>query len=153
MWTTKLWRNPLAFCFSYSEPSYLLGTLLAVIGSRPPWSQVARKLISPLPSPPFPPHSEIPTPWGFPELNAALLRWHRNTGLHVQNRYIQLLSQLQAHKLAIWSHFILLSTSSYLKRLSHQTRFAQQWHGWKKPWLLVTCLLLSRYFKISHGSS
>jgi hypothetical protein len=33
-------------------PFYLLGTLLAVIGSRPPWSQVARKLISPFPSPP-----------------------------------------------------------------------------------------------------
>jgi hypothetical protein len=31
---------------------YLLGTLLAVIGSRPPWSQVAHKLISPFPSPP-----------------------------------------------------------------------------------------------------
>ncbi len=47
---------------------YLLGTLLAVIGSRPPWSQVARKLISPFPSPP---HS-LPTPWGFPGLNVRL---------------------------------------------------------------------------------
>ncbi len=83
--------NPLAFCFSpYSFlplcfPStsfYLLGTLLVVIGSRPPWSQVARKLISPFPSPP---HSKIPTPWGFPELNASLLRRHRYTGLQVQN--------------------------------------------------------------------
>ncbi len=72
--TIQLWCNPLAFCFPFSNflfclPSislYLLGTLLAVIGSRPPRSQVARKLISPFP--PLP-HSKIPTPWGFPELN------------------------------------------------------------------------------------
>ncbi len=68
-------------CFP-STSFYLLGTLLAVIGSRPPWSQVARKLISPFPSPP---HSKFPTPWGIPELNAPLLRRHRNTGLQVQN--------------------------------------------------------------------
>ncbi len=37
---------------------------------RPPQSQVARKLISPFPhSTPYTPHSEILTPWGFPELN------------------------------------------------------------------------------------
>ncbi len=50
---------------------YLLGTLLAVIGSCPPRSQVARKLIiSPFPhSTPYTPHSEILTPWGFPKLN------------------------------------------------------------------------------------
>ncbi len=36
----------------------------------PPQSQVARKLISPFPhSTPYTPHSKIPTPWGFPELN------------------------------------------------------------------------------------
>jgi hypothetical protein len=42
-----------------------------VIGSRPPWSQVACKLISPFPSPP---HSKIPTSWGFPELNMRLAK-------------------------------------------------------------------------------
>ncbi len=54
---------------------YLLGTLLAVIGSRPPRFQVARKLISPFPSPsPYTPHSKILTPWGFPELNMHLTK-------------------------------------------------------------------------------
>jgi hypothetical protein len=49
---------------------YLLGTLLAMIGSCSPQSQVARKLISPFPFPtPYTPHSKILTPWGFPELN------------------------------------------------------------------------------------
>jgi hypothetical protein len=61
------------FCLPFIS-LYLLGTLLAVIGSRPPWSQVARKLISPFPSPP---HS-LPIPksrtWGFPELNAHLTK-------------------------------------------------------------------------------
>ncbi len=69
--------NSLAFCFPFLHPFcsffvslYLLGTLLAVIGSCPPRSQVARKLISPFPhSTPYTPHSEILTPWGFPELN------------------------------------------------------------------------------------
>jgi hypothetical protein len=77
-WTTQLWRIPLAFCFSLFSfllppfvSLYLLETLLAVIGSRPPWSQVARKLISPFPSPP---HSKIQTPWGFPELNMRLTK-------------------------------------------------------------------------------
>ncbi len=46
----------LLFSFTYLE------TLLAVIGSRPPWFQVARKLISPFPSPP---HS-LPTPKSRP---------------------------------------------------------------------------------------
>ncbi len=56
---------PLAFCFPLlipfaplSIPLYLLGTLLAVIGSHPPWSQVTRKLTSPFPTPS---HS-LPTP-------------------------------------------------------------------------------------------
>ncbi len=54
---------------------YLLGTLLAVIGSCPPRSQVARKLISPFPSPsPYTPLSKIPTPWGFPELNMHITK-------------------------------------------------------------------------------
>jgi hypothetical protein len=45
---------------------------------RSPWSQVARKLISPFPSLPIcspsAPHSEIPTPWGFPELMRPFTR-------------------------------------------------------------------------------
>jgi hypothetical protein len=54
---------PLSHSFlPLSFPFYLLGTLLAVIGSRPPWSQVARKLISPFPSPP---HS-LPIPKSRP---------------------------------------------------------------------------------------
>jgi hypothetical protein len=60
---------PLPFC-SPSVSLYLLGTLLAVIGSRPPRSQVARKLIFPFPSPyPYTPHSKFPTPWGLPDPN------------------------------------------------------------------------------------
>ncbi len=40
-----------------------LETLLAVIGSRPPRSQVTRKLTSPFLNPsPFPPHSKFPVP-------------------------------------------------------------------------------------------
>ncbi len=35
-----------------------------VVRSCPPWSQVARKLTS---LSPFPPHSDFPTPWGFPK--------------------------------------------------------------------------------------
>ncbi len=54
---------------------YLLGTLLAVIGSCPPRSQVARKLISPFLSPsPYTPLSKILTPWGFPELNMHITK-------------------------------------------------------------------------------
>jgi hypothetical protein len=68
---------------------YLLGTLLAVIGSCPPRSQVARKLISPFPSPsPYTPHSKIPTPWGFPELNMLLLRRHREPGSQDPEHYL-----------------------------------------------------------------
>jgi hypothetical protein len=63
---------PLPFPFTYLE------TLLGVIGSRPPWSQVARKLISPFPSLPhslpIPPLFRIPDPLGFPELNMRLTK-------------------------------------------------------------------------------
>jgi hypothetical protein len=62
-----------------------------VIGSRPPWSQVARKLISPFPSPP---HSKFPTPWGSPELNMRLTRTtsrirltRSGTNIHIRNCY------------------------------------------------------------------
>jgi hypothetical protein len=74
-------------CFYFPFASlYLLGTLLAVIGSRPPWSQVARKLISPFPSPPHSlPNPKSRPPWGFPSQMCALLRRHRKTGLQVQN--------------------------------------------------------------------
>jgi hypothetical protein len=48
---------PFLFPFTYLE------TLLAVIGSRPPWSQVTRKLTSPFLNPStFPPHSKFPVP-------------------------------------------------------------------------------------------
>ncbi len=64
-WTHIVAQSP-CFCFSlFPFPFaslYLLGTLLAVIGSRPPWSQVARKLISPFPSSP---HS-LPIPKSRP---------------------------------------------------------------------------------------
>ncbi len=45
-------------------PLYLLGTLLGVMRSRLPWSQVARKLTSPSPF-------QIPDPPGFPRTNCA----------------------------------------------------------------------------------
>ncbi len=53
---TSLCWFPLAPFFI---PLYLLGTLLAVIGSRPPWSPVIRKLTSPFSTPP---HSKFPAP-------------------------------------------------------------------------------------------
>ncbi len=60
---------------------YLLGTLLAVVGSRPPRSQVARKLIFLFPSPyPYTPHSKIPTPRGLPDPNIHSLGRHREPG-------------------------------------------------------------------------
>ncbi len=50
-------------------------------GSSPPRSQVARKLISPFPSPhPYTPHSKIPTPWGFLDPNIHLQRRHLEPG-------------------------------------------------------------------------
>jgi hypothetical protein len=72
---------PLLISFApFRFPFYLLGTLLAVIGSCPPWSQVAHKLISPFPSPPhslpIPSPIQNPDPLGFPELNM-----HPNTPL------------------------------------------------------------------------
>ncbi len=80
---------PLLFAFLFLIPlwspfvsPYLLGTLLAVIGSCPPRSQVASKLISPFPSPsPYTPLSKIPTPWGFPELNMHITKTTSRTWL------------------------------------------------------------------------
>ncbi len=52
-----MWRNPLAFLLPLADsllfPFTYLETLLAVIGSRPPWSQVTRKLTSPFSTPPY----------------------------------------------------------------------------------------------------
>jgi hypothetical protein len=45
--------HPSLLSFTYLE------TLLAVIGSRPPWSQVTRELTSPFSTPP---HSKFPVP-------------------------------------------------------------------------------------------
>ncbi len=72
---------PIPFCSPFIS-LYLLGTLLAVTGSSPPRSQVARKLISPFASPhPYTPHSKIPTPWGFPELNIHITKTTSRTWL------------------------------------------------------------------------
>jgi hypothetical protein len=46
---------PFLFPFTYLE------TLLAVIGSRPPWSQVTRKLTSPFSTLPIPSPFQIPS--------------------------------------------------------------------------------------------
>jgi hypothetical protein len=86
----QLQCNPLAFCFSLfpflfgplSFSLYLLGTLLAVIGSCPPRSQVAHKLISPFPSlSPYTPLSKIPAPWGFPAQNMHITKTTSQTWL------------------------------------------------------------------------
>ncbi len=76
--TPQLWRDPLVFCFPFLIPFCFLSTSLYLLGN-PPWcdripftfDQVARKLISRFPSPPY---SKIPTPWGFPELNMRLTK-------------------------------------------------------------------------------
>ncbi len=60
---------PLASLFYF--PLTYLETLLAVIGSRPPWSRVTRKL-----APPFstPPHSKFPVPRLIVRLTTATSR-------------------------------------------------------------------------------
>ncbi len=71
---------PIPFCSPFVS-LYLLGTLLAVIGSRPPRSQVARKLIFPFPSSyPYTPHSKITNPRGLPDPNIHSLGRHREPG-------------------------------------------------------------------------
>jgi hypothetical protein len=57
--------SPCKFPFFSSIPFTYLESLLAVMGSRPPWSQVARKLISPFPSPPHSLPFQNPDPLGF----------------------------------------------------------------------------------------
>jgi hypothetical protein len=55
------------------------------VRSRPPWSQVARKLTS---HSPFPPHSNFPTPWGFPKSTAHPTMTTSRSSLHiVRNSY------------------------------------------------------------------
>jgi hypothetical protein len=51
----------------FLHPSFTyLETLLAVIGSRPPWSQVTHELSSPFSTPP---HSKFPVPFSdFPSI-------------------------------------------------------------------------------------
>jgi hypothetical protein len=98
MYTFRLqymWRYPLAFfspCWfpfaPLSVPFYLLGTLLPVTGSIHPGPRLLVNWSPRFPPSPFPPHSEILTPWGFPKLNAPLLRRHHNPGPQVQNKYV-----------------------------------------------------------------
>ncbi len=71
---------PIPFCSPFVS-LYLLGTLLAVIGSRQPHSEVAHKLIFPFPSPyPYTPHSKILTPRGLPDPNIHSLGQHPEPG-------------------------------------------------------------------------
>jgi hypothetical protein len=91
---------PISFCSPFVS-LYLLGTLLAVIGSRPPRSQVALKLIFPFPSPyPYTPHSKIPTPRGLPDPNIHSLGRHREPG-----------SQDPAH--FYWLKYVTISQEKY----------------------------------------
>jgi hypothetical protein len=84
---------PIPFCSPFIS-LYLLGTLLAVTESSPPRSQVARKLISPFPSPhPYAPHSKIPTPWGFLDLNIHFNDDIANLGHKIQHSYFEILSK------------------------------------------------------------
>ncbi len=107
---------PILLCSPFVS-LYLLGTLLAVIGSCPPRSWVAHKLIFPFPSPyPYTPHSKIPTPRGLPDPNIHSLGRHREPGSQDPAHYVLACqsSELQtAHKsrpklcnLLIWTNFI-----------------------------------------------
>ncbi len=79
---------PLLLCFPFLH-SLLLPIRLPLLTwnppccdrIRPPRSQVARKLIFPLPSPcSYTPHSKIPTPRGFLDPNIHSLGRHRESG-------------------------------------------------------------------------
>jgi hypothetical protein len=79
---------PLLLCFPFLH-SPLLPICLSLLTwnppccdrIRPPRPQVAGKLIFPFPSPcSYTPHSEIPTPWGFPDPNIHSLGRHRESG-------------------------------------------------------------------------
>jgi hypothetical protein len=93
------WRNPLAFLLppchfpfaSFLFPFTYLETLLAVIGSRPPWSQVIRKLTSPFLTPP---HSlPIPSPFQIPSTQVNCAPYYddfMNPASHGPEQYYQL---------------------------------------------------------------
>jgi hypothetical protein len=104
---------------------YLLGTLLAVIGSCPPRSQVARKLISPFPSPsPYTPLSKIPTPWGFPELNMHITKTTSQTWLTRSSTIRHLFYTFYVNFPCIFFLFLFLSHSLLLFFSSHFYIFA-----------------------------
>ncbi len=77
---------------------------------RPPWSQVARKLILisipphllPICSPSVS-HSETPTPCGFPKLMRPLLRRHRNSGFRDQHTPLAMSSSLVLQSLVLFT--------------------------------------------------
>jgi hypothetical protein len=100
MYTISLriyWRFPLAFYLPLLIPFCSLSWSPLLTWNppccdriRPPWSQVARKLIFSSPSLPIcspsVSHSETPTPCGFPKLMRTLLRRHRNSGFRDQHK-------------------------------------------------------------------
>jgi hypothetical protein len=57
----------------------------SVLRSRPPWSQVARKLTSPSP---FPHHSKFPSPQGIPDLIARPTKTTSRSRLHIVRNII-----------------------------------------------------------------
>jgi hypothetical protein len=87
-----IWRDPLAFCFplltSLCSPFYsplLTWNPPYCDRIRPPWSQVARKLISPFPSLPIPSPFRNPNPLGFSRAKCVPTKM-TSPGLQVQNR-------------------------------------------------------------------
>ncbi len=103
---------------------YLLGTLLAVIGACPPRSQVARKLISPFPSPPpYTPHSKILTPWGFPELNMHITKTTSRSWLPRSSTHSPL-SKLPQH-----NNHIVLNLKYYNKTTTSSNKITTTSHS------------------------
>jgi hypothetical protein len=108
MYTISLriyWRFPLALYLPLLIPFCSLSRFPLLSWNppccdriRPPWSQVARKLIFSFPSLPIcspsVSHSEIPTPCGFPKLMRPLLRRHRNSGFQDQHTPLAMSSSL-----------------------------------------------------------
>ncbi len=92
---TISWYSPCWFPFATSPCQFLpfLKSLLltwnssyCMVRSRPPWSQVARKLTSPSP---FPPPSKVPSPQGIPNLIVRSSKTTSRSRLHiVRNNYI-----------------------------------------------------------------
>jgi hypothetical protein len=96
-------------CFPFRLP-LLTWNPLAVIGSCPPRSQVARKLIFPFPSPsPYTPHSEILTPPpGSPRSKYTFIRTTSRTWLTRSRTVCQ----------TVFSQFIKVFVALYLLILS-----------------------------------